>query len=236
MNTPERFNQLVLNVDLPFATTFEYFYPGDNQHCCSALQAWLQSTHEDICFYLAGQPTSGRTHLLFACCHQMRTHNALCAYFSCHDLREAPKEVFQGLETMDFVALDDINALIGSRDAEEQCLYLYERLKAQGGKLLISANVLPQDLNGMLPDLRSRLMQALTFQVKQLSDPDKIKALQLRAQLWGWELSADVAQFMLHHLPRDLGALFQALDTLNKASLIQQRRITIPFVKTVLAL
>jgi DnaA family protein len=230
--------QLALNVDFPFAATFDYFYPGDNDQLCETLQAWLANQHREWCFYLVGLPHAGRTHLLFACCHDIRAKGERCAYLSCKELiamnNGAASELFAGLETMPFVALDDFECLVGHPDYEEQCLYLYERLKAQRGKLLVAANAVPGELNFILPDLCSRLKQSLIFQVKQLSDADKIKALQLRAQVWGWTLNETVAQFMLYHLPRDITLLFQALEELNKKSLMHQRRITIPFVKEVL--
>jgi DnaA family protein len=41
---------------------------------------------------------------------------------------------------------------------------------------------------------------------------------------------------MLRRLPRDLGSLFAAIETLDQASLIAKRKITIPFVKEALLL
>ena len=49
----------------------------------------------------------------------------------------------------------------------------------------------------------------------------------------GWTCE-ETAQFMLRRFPRDLPTLFALFDTLDTASLIEQRRLTIPFVKSVL--
>mgnify|MGYP001567375959 CR=1 FL=1 len=43
-----------------------------------------------------------------------------------------------------------------------------------------------------------------------------------------------IQKYILNHYPRHMGILFVALDKLDKASLAAQRRLTIPFVKTVL--
>jgi DnaA family protein len=43
-----------------------------------------------------------------------------------------------------------------------------------------------------------------------------------------------VARYILHRGPRRLDELFIILETLDRASLIAQRRLTIPFVKQVL--
>jgi len=67
-----------------------------------------------------------------------------------------------------------------------------------------------------------------------LADDDKIKALQLRANDMGIELPADVAQYLLKRCPREMHALFKLLDRLDYHSLALQRKLTIPFVKTVI--
>jgi DnaA family protein len=70
--------------------------------------------------------------------------------------------------------------------------------------------------------------------LQPLEEPEQIAALQLRAQLRGLELPDETAQFMLRRLPRDMAHLYDFLDQLDQASLIAQRRLTVPFVKEVL--
>jgi DnaA family protein len=87
-----------------------------------------------------------------------------------------------------------------------------------------------------LEDLRSRLQWGLTYQVHSLTDEDKQQALQMRARARGLELSDDVAQYIIQRLPRDTNELFWQLARLDHASLAEQRKLTIPFVKKVLAI
>ena len=70
----------------------------------------------------------------------------------------------------------------------------------------------------------------------QLKDADKQAALQLRAKVRGLELSDDVAQFLILRLSRDTHVLFSKLGELDAASLAEQRKLTIPFVKKALDL
>ena len=44
----------------------------------------------------------------------------------------------------------------------------------------------------------------------------------------------DVAAFVIRRSERNLGQLLQVLDTLERASLVEQRKLTVPFVKKVL--
>jgi DnaA family protein len=43
-----------------------------------------------------------------------------------------------------------------------------------------------------------------------------------------------VLDYLFRHYPRDLDGLLQVLDRLDRASLAEQRRITVPFVRSVL--
>jgi DnaA family protein len=52
----------------------------------------------------------------------------------------------------------------------------------------------------------------------------------------GLYLSNEVAVFLLNRLPRDSRGLMTALEKLDGASLQEQRRLTLPFVKDILGL
>ena len=67
-----------------------------------------------------------------------------------------------------------------------------------------------------------------------LVDDDKKRALKLRAVTRGFDLPDEVGDYLLRYFPRDMHALFALLDHLDTASVVAQRRLTIPFVKTVL--
>jgi len=87
-----------------------------------------------------------------------------------------------------------------------------------------------------LPDLRSRLSWGLNYHIQSLTDEEKLAALKLRARNRGMILPIDVAQFIMNHYSRDMTRLFVALDTLDKTSLAEHRKLTIPFVKSALHL
>ena len=70
--------------------------------------------------------------------------------------------------------------------------------------------------------------------MRPLAEAEQATALQARAATLGIELNEDVLQYLQRRLPRDLGALCDALDQLDGAALAQQRRLTVPFVRSVL--
>ena len=149
-------------------------------------------------------------------------------------LLELTPAVFDGLEQMALVCLDDVDATAGTADWERALFDLFNRLRDSGSTLLVSAVKRPDQSGFNLPDLVSRLGWGVTYVLKPLDDVDVIKALTYRAAARGLELPEDTAQFLLRRFPRDLPSMFALLDTLDVASLIEQRRLTIPFVKSVL--
>jgi DnaA family protein len=142
--------------------------------------------------------------------------------------------VLEGLEQMEIVCLDDVHAIAGNETWERALFDVFNRLRDSGSTLLVSAEKRPDQSGFGLPDLVSRLGWGVTYTLKPLDEDDVLKALGCRANARGLELPDDTAQFLLRRFPRDLPSLFALFDTLDTASLVEQRRLTIPFVKTVL--
>jgi DnaA family protein len=68
--------------------------------------------------------------------------------------------------------------------------------------------------------------------LQPLSDAEKIPALLLRAQRGGLEMTEEVARYLLTRFPRDMHSLFALLDKLDSATLAAERRLTIPFLRS----
>ena len=91
-----------------------------------------------------------------------------------------------------------------------------------------------EDIGIKLPDLLSRIQSGLIHIINDFNDDDLRRMLQFRSNLRGMYLSDEVAKFLLTRLSRDSKTLIDALETLDTASLREQRRLTTPFVKSVL--
>ena len=224
--------QLTLPVKLRSDTTFTNFYPGDNGHLITVLHELIAGMGEHF-IYLWGKAGVGRTHLLQACCHAHSDQPHTVIYLPLNTPHLSP-EILQGMETMHLVCLDDIDAVLGQRDWEEALLHFYNRARDNTVRLVVAGHHLPPQSPCQLADLRSRLSWGLTFQVKGLSDEQKLLALQMHATQRGLELSQEVGQFLLRHCSREMPLLFDVLNQLDEASLIEKHRLTIPFVKRVL--
>jgi len=85
-----------------------------------------------------------------------------------------------------------------------------------------------------LLDLASRLMSGETYRLNGLTDEERVAALQLRASWRGFQLPDKTGRYLITRVDRGAGALFTLLDQLDHAALAAQKRLTVPFVKSVL--
>ena len=227
--------QLTLaGIQLQDSATFDNFYQEGNQQICSFLQVLFSS--DELYAYIWGNPGAGCSHLLQACCHKAHELHKTAMYLPLGEYKHLTPDIFDGLEAMDLIVLDDIQVVMQQTEWEEALFHLFNRLRNNHRQLLIGANNPPNEINVKLPDLLSRLNWGITFRVNALSDAEKVFALQLRAKHRGIKMPEEVAGFLLRHYSRSTTALFDALDKLDAASLAEQRKLTIPFVKQVLQL
>ena len=222
--------QLTLGIRLNDSASFANYFPGGNAEVLNHLRACAQG-ESALPVLVWGTPGSGKTHLLHAACHAATVRAESPAYLPMRDAALWSPDVLEGLEHCALVCVDDVDAIAGQPAWEEALFHLYNRVTAQGHGLLLSAAAPPAELKLKLPDLASRLAWGLVLHLAALDENDKLAALQLRAQQRGFELPADVAQFLLRRCPRDTPSLFALLDRLDQASLAAQRKLTIPFVR-----
>lgn len=141
------------------------------------------------------------------------------------------------MEQLSLVCFDNIECIAGDAAWEMALFDLFNRIQETNHtRLLISADAPPRQLNLNLPDLASRLAWGQIYRLHALDDEGKLSALQLRANLRGFQLTEDVGRFLLKRLDREMRTLFETLNCLDKASIRLQRKMTIPFVKETLNL
>ena len=234
----KKVSQLTLSVQLPDDETFASFQSESNQMVVQQLTHFLDHVADENktvhSLYLFGLTGVGKSHLLHASCAYADTlgTTSLCLSFS--ELTQLSVDVLDGLENIDLVCLDDIQLIAGNKQWQQGVFDLYNRMVEQNKCLLITGDQSVGQLNISLPDLVSRLSWGLTEQLKPLSDKEKSFALQYRAQQRGLFMSDEVASFLINRLSRDMASLLAALEQLDQASIREQRRITIPFIKDVL--
>jgi DnaA family protein len=225
--------QLALDIRLDSGASFASYFVGANHQVADAVRALAEGRGEAL-LYLYGGAGLGKSHLLQAACRVAAEMGHAVAYLPLREAMAWSPDVLEGLESLSLVALDDIEAVANSLLWQEGLFHLFNRIREQGGRLLLAAEGRPAELGLQLPDLVSRLQWGLTLRLQDHDDKQKIAGLCFRARLRGLELPEETAHYLLAHYPRELTTLFGLLDRLDEASLMAQRRLTIPFVKQVL--
>lgn len=231
-------------ISLPQDETFASFYlnqadsalNSNNYLPVTAIKSLLNDNAIDF-IYLWGVESSGKTHLLHAACAESSANEHSVALISLQEIIQYSPEMLDGLEQLDLVCIDDIELIAQQAIWEEALFDLFNRIREVGTcKLIITANAPPKQLNIKLPDLVSRLSWGQTYQLHPLNDEEKLVALQQRATLRGFELSDEIAQFLVKRVERDPRSLFTLLNKLDRAMILEKRTLTLPFVKQVLNL
>lgn len=224
--------QLALGLKLRDSSVFASYFAGRNQATVDALRA-AKIGAPPTCLFLHGPSGCGKTHLLQALCADVSQQGCSVAYLPLADVLPLGPELLSGCEEIACVCVDDIE-VIAAQPAWEQALFrLHQQLDERQGRLVVASSRPPAASGIELADLRSRLGGGLVLSLQPLDESGQIAALQLRAQIRGFDLPLDTAQYLLRRLPRDMASLCAFLDELDEASLAAQRRLTVPFVREI---
>jgi len=188
----------------------------------AALRALARAGQSERFIYLWGGSGSGRSHLLLATLHALRETGRTTRLFD---------GSAEGVQADDACAADDVQRLDGPAQI---ALFNVCNTLREGGGVLVAAGDLPPARLSLRPDLLTRLAWGLVYEVRALSEKDRLAALRDYAAARGFALPPEVADYLLARAPRDLNSLRALVDTLDRLSLEQKRAITVPLARELL--
>ena len=215
-------NQLIFDFAERGYPGFDKFLGTEN----AELVYVLQHKHDPF-IYVWGEEGAGKSHLLRAWVAQALDAGKKAVYIdaAATPLTEAAFEA-------EYLAIDQIEKL----GNEEQALLfaVFNRFRNSGkGFLLLSSEHTPQQLV-IREDLRTRMAYCLVYEVKPLTDQEKIDALVSMAAARQVTVDPEIFEYLLNHWRRDMDNLMQMLDTLDNYAVTMGKRITLPLLRQLL--
>ena len=212
-------DSLVLPLEPNETYTREGFRLGVNKNLFSAL---FSPDH----LWIHGDPAVGKTHAM----------HILVSELDSAILVSDDEYELTGLEAFSTVVLDGIDRWIGGAEKERQIFGLYESLVRANRRLVITSELRLENLDFVLPDLKSRFSMFTRYHMSPLPTSEQLGFLQDLVKKKGATLSAEVGGYLLRHLTRSQSGLVQAVGRLNEESILRNRTISIPLVKEVFSL
>jgi DnaA family protein len=217
---------------LPFALNAKMLwhdFSGDkNQQIVKFLTSLFDQTSASV-VYIYGDKSSGKTHLLQGCAFEALERSLSVIYLDFS--QEMPDGILNGLEDSDWVCIDNVDCL--DENQQQELFDLYNRATQTSVKLIVSGPVLPGELT-LLKDLKTRLSLATIFCLEALDDKSKKDIIQQQMNERNLKIDRKIYDYLFKYYSRDLIELLEAIDLLDKASLQQKNKITIPLIKRVL--
>lgn len=209
------------------------FIVGKNFDAICSIKSCIDTTTSKP-LYLWGKTATGKSHLLQAACEYAANKGLKVAYVPLEIVIHHPVATLEGLEQQDLICIDGLELIRDQEQWQTALFHLYNRILEQSHTLIISSCESPLSIDIALADLKSRLSWGQSIHLEELGDDQKRELLQQRAEQRAFQLTDDVADFLLTRVDRNIKHLLAILDKIDRHSLAQQRKITIPFVKTIL--
>ncbi len=227
---PPAVSQLALNLTSRPAAAFDNFVEPEGSKIVVTLTSFLDE-HQETILFIAGDTSTGKSHLLLAASQLFEGGEAFYLPFS--ELIHMGPGVLEGLEQCRLLCLDDLDLIAGDPAWEEALFHLFNRCQQHQCQWIVSAVNTPGHMELKLPDLKSRMSWGLLIRLPALDEALRLQVLEQQARHFGFSLSDEVKQFIIRRAPRDLGTLTKLLYQIDRASLAEKRAITVPFVKSI---
>ena len=221
--------QIPLALNIGDKATFENFWTGHNTELVAAIKASVLTGGPRLLFFY-GASSAGKSHLLFSAIRLAQEEIVNASYLSLDDQNVSP-EMLEVIDVEHLVCIDNLQRWAGNEVHERALFTLFEQARHHGGQLLVCASQPPEQCGFKLADLISRLSSGLVYPLQELSEEQQFEAVKMRAANRGLSIADEVVRYMLSRSSRDTGEVFNMLDKIDRASLIEKRRITIPFLQ-----
>ncbi|HEX5487523.1 MAG TPA: DnaA regulatory inactivator Hda [Rhodanobacteraceae bacterium] len=226
--------QFPLDLRWPSHQRLDAFFPGNNEAALREIEA-LAIDPGRAWVFLHGIAGTGKSHLLIGACRAAIESGRSARYLSLAQVPEPRADAIAGIDAAGLVAIDDLHVVAGDHDAERALFDLFNRVKDTSAQMLFAGAGPPSELGIGLADLVSRLASCTQRALHPLDDTGRRGMLRLLAGRMGLRLDDEVLDWWFARQPRDPVSLVALLRRIDRAALAAQRRVTIPFLRELLA-
>ena len=228
--------QLLLDVRLDESASLENFLScPSTEIVLKASKEFISGSESNRTLYLWGKRGTGKQYLMHAVNRTFLDNNFHSAFLSFLSSSYKDVSILEGLEKLDIIFIDAFENFPTVSEWEIALFNLLNACSITGSKVFISSQLTAKNLKIRLPDLKSRLIAFPAFELPEVSDEEKIKALRESAERKGLRFDEKVLSFILNHTSRSLADLLKLLVDLDNFSLETKRKISVSLVKELLA-
>jgi chromosomal replication initiator protein len=194
--------------------------------------------------YLHGPEGSGKTHLLQALAVELAGESGHPCYLTCGELERLYGGAYQAEGESPLAAhfrqaralvVDDLQLLPAVASVRQEFWQLFNDFHGAGRTIAVAGPCPPRELANIDEHISSRLLWGLVAPMDISDDASRRLILEKLARDRQVVLPSEVAEFLINRLRRDIPTLAAALDILHAKALVEQRKITLPFARRILA-
>jgi chromosomal replication initiator protein len=192
--------------------------------------------------FIYGPTGLGKTHLMHAIGNQvLATPSTRIVYVTAEDFTN---EMINGIrfERMNafrnkyrraatVLLVDDVQFLSGKERTQEEFFHTFNALQASGRQIVLTADVVPRDIQGLEPRLRTRFEGGLLADM-QAPDPETLEAiLRKKADTLRLDVPADLASAIVDRVAGNVRELEGVLNRLSALQNLYERPLTLDFAR-----
>ncbi len=190
--------------------------------------------------YLFGPKGTGKTHLLMATAHVLKSSNQKPLYVRSDTFTEHVVSAIRAGEmsrfreayrSVDVLLIDDVHLFSRKWATQEELFHTFNALHLAGKQIILTAQCAPQELQHIEPRLVSRFEWGIVLPLDPLPQEDLKKIVQKKAGAFDTKLHPKVEEFLVQSFSRTTNSLTKALESLLMRHLLrlqQQKKASAP--------
>lgn len=240
--------------DLDPYCTFDHFVKSEKNALTEKIFHNLTQNSSELGvfnpIYLHGPSGTGKTHLLMATAHALRSKNLRVLYsraetFTDHvvsAIRMGEMSIFrQAYRNSDVLIIDGVHDLSKKSATQEELFHTFNTLHLENKQIILAANCSPAELQHIEPRLISRFEWGIVLNLSPLDREELARVIIHKAQFLNFPIHDKVIDFLLENFASGSKSMIRALEALVLRSHLNGQMdrhgtmgITIPIAKQIL--